>query len=353
MPHPISEPYDSGMLDTGDGHRVYWEVCGNPEGKPAVVLHGGPGSGATRWWRQFFDPGLYRVVLFDQRGCGRSLPNACDNVGALEHNTTAHLLADMEQLRKHLAIEQWLLFGASWGSTLGLAYAVEHPDRVSELVLWAVVTTRASDVAWLTHTMGQIYPQEYDELLASVPAPHRDGNIAAALNELMRSNDSDVCDAAASAWCKWEDRLGTLSGPVQPSARWLNPRLRLGFARLVTHYFGNHAFLEEDAITGRLERLRCVPAYFLRGRLDIASPLRSAYDVAKQLPLATLEIVEADAHGAGDDTLDRLVKVLDRFAAADQTKTTLTVESLDSPEKRCPVRLTGQLHRTMNGRLQE
>lgn len=324
MLHPISEPYDTGMLDTGDGHRIYWEVCGNPHGKPAVVLHGGPGSGATPWWRQFFDPARYSVVLFDQRGCGRSLPNACDDMRALENNTTAHLLADLEQLREHLHIEQWLLFGASWGSTLGLAYAVEHPDRVSELVLWAVVTTSASDVAWLTHTMGQVYPQEYDELLAAVPAPHRNRNIAAALNELMRSNDPDVCDAAASAWCKWEDRLATLSGPVQPSARSLNPRLRLGFARLVTHYFGNHAFLEENAIIGGLERLRDLPTYFLRGRLDIASPLRSAYEVANRLPLATLEVVEADAHGAGDDTLDRLVKVLDKFAAAVQTTTTLT-----------------------------
>lgn len=327
MPHPIPEPYDSGMLDTGDGHQIYWEVCGNPQGKPAVVLHGGPGSGAAPWWRQFFNPERYRVVLFDQRGCGRSLPNACDDLAGLENNTTAHLLDDIEQLREHLAIDQWLLFGASWGSTLGLAYAVEHPERVSELVLWAVVTTKASDVAWLTHTMGQIYPQEYDELLAAVPVSHRDGNITAALNELLRSSDPEVCDAAAHAWCKWEDRLATLSGPVQPSARFQDPRLRLGFARLVTHYFGNQAFLDEDAITGRLDRLNNIPAYFLRGRLDIASPLRSAYEVASKLPLATLEVVEADAHGGGDDTLDRLVEVLDKFANPGQSPKPLRLGS--------------------------
>ncbi|WP_267278106.1 prolyl aminopeptidase [Arthrobacter sp. CDRTa11] len=316
MPYPIPDPYDSGMLDTGDGHRIYWEVCGNPDGKPAIVLHGGPGSGAAPWWRQYFDPERYRVVLFDQRGCGRSLPNACDDLAGLENNTTADLLRDMEQLREHLGIDQWLLFGASWGSTLGLAYAVEHPNRVSELVLWAVVTTRASDVAWLTHTMGQIYPQEYDELLAAVPAAQRDGNIAAALHELLRSSDPDVSGAAALAWCKWEDRLSTLSGPLQPSARFQDPRQRLGFARLVTHYFGNHAFLDDDAITGRLDRLNNIPAYFLRGRLDIASPLRSAYEVAGRLPLATLEVVEADAHGGGDNTQARLVEVLDNFAGS-------------------------------------
>jgi proline iminopeptidase len=309
-----SEPYDHGMLEVGDGHRVYWEVCGSPEGKPAVVVHGGPGSGATPWWRQFFDPARYRFVLFDQRGCGRSMPNAADDLAALEHNTTADLVADMERLRRHLSIERWLLFGASWGSTLGLAYAVEHPERVSELVLWAVVTTRAADVAWLTHTMGQVYPEEFDRLLAAVPQEQRGGNVPAALHQLLRSADPEVCDAAARAWCAWEDRIATLSGPVQQSPRSLDPRLRLGFARLVTHYFGNHAFLADDAIVGRLERLRDIPAYLLRGRLDIASPLRAAYEIAGQLPLATWHVVESEAHGAGDDTTARLIAALDRFA---------------------------------------
>jgi proline iminopeptidase len=311
----LPAPYEHGQLDVGDGHRVYWEVCGNPDGKPAVVLHGGPGSGATPWWRQFFDPDAYRVVLFDQRGCGRSSPLASDDLAALEHNTTADLVHDMELLRELLGIERWLLFGASWGSSLGLAYAVEHPDRVSELVLWAVVTTRASDIAWLTHTMGQVYPAEFDALLSFVPPAERDSNIPAAIHRLLRSPDPEVCDAAARAWCDWEDRLVTLSGPVEPSDRTLDPVRRLGFARLVTHYFASCAFLEDDAIVGNLDRLRDIPAYLLRGRLDIASPLRSAYDVAQALPLATLDIVEADAHGAGDDTLVRLRAALDRFAS--------------------------------------
>lgn len=316
MTYADSDPYDSGMLDTGDGHRIYWEACGNPAGKPAVLLHGGPGSGATPWWRQFFDPARYRFVLYDQRGCGRSVPNACDDLAALENNTTSQLVADLELIRRHLGIDRWLLFGASWGSTLGLAYAVEHPDRVSELVLWAVVTTRASDVNWLTHTMGQIYPEEFEELLAVVPSGDRAGNIPAALNVMLRSDDPEVRDSASRAWCAWEDRIATLSGPVQTSPRSADPRRRLGFARLVTHYFGNHAFLDDDAIIGRLDRLQQIPAYFLRGRLDIASPLKSAYDVAQRLPHATLDIVEADAHGAGDDTTARLVKVLDQFATA-------------------------------------
>jgi proline iminopeptidase len=314
MAYPVTEPYDSGVLATGDGHEVYWEVCGNPAGKPAVVLHGGPGSGATPWWRQFFDPERYRVVLLDQRGGGRSRPHAGDDVRALEHNTTAHLIADLEALRSQLGFERWLVLGASWGSTLGLAYAVAHPEAVSELVLWAVVLTRASDVDWATRGMGEVYPAEFDALLAALPADDRDGNVPLALNRLLCSPDPEVADAAARAWCAWEDRVGTLSGPVVPSRRFEDPRFRLGFARLVTHYWGNHAFLDDDAITGHLDRIGHLPAYLLRGRLDIASPLRAAYDVARALPNATLDIVEADAHGAGVDTFDRLLAVLDRFA---------------------------------------
>jgi proline iminopeptidase len=312
--YPLTEPYDSGLLDTGDGHHVYWEVCGNPDGKPAVVLHGGPGSGATPWWRRFFDPARYRVVLLDQRGCGRSEPNACDDRRALEDNTTAHLVADLERLRTQLGIDRWLVFGASWGSTLGLAYAVEHPERVSELVLWAVVTTRARDVHWLTHVMGEVYPEEFDRLRSVLDPGEWDGNIPAAINALLLSDDPEVCDRAAIAWCAWEDRLATLSGAVQQHPRSADPRLRLGFARLVTHYFGHQAFLDDDAILGRLDRLQGVPTYLLRGRLDIASPLRSAYDVARRIPGATLDVVEADAHGAGDDTIARLVAVLDAYA---------------------------------------
>ncbi len=313
MSYPIVEPFDSGLMDTRDGHRIHWEVCGNPQGKPAVVLHGGPGSGATPWWRQFFDPALYRVVLLDQRGCGRSLPHAGDDRAALRHNTTPHLIADLEQLREQLGIERWLLFGGSWGSTLGLAYAVQHPSRVTEMVFWAVVTTRARDVHWLTHTMGDLYPQEFDQLLAAVPEDERGGNISAAFHRALMSDDPATCDRAAAAWCAWEDRLATLSGEVRPNPRFEDPRMRLGFARLVTHYFANVAFLPDDAITGRLDRLAGIPTYLLRGRLDIASPLRSAYEIAHGIPGARLDIVESDAHGAGDDTIQRLVSVLDSF----------------------------------------
>lgn len=315
MSYLTGEPYESGLMPTGDGHRVYWEVCGNPDGKPAVVLHGGPGSGATPWWRQFFDPLRYRVVLFDQRGCGRSLPSAATDLAALENNTTSHLISDMEALRELLGIKNWLLFGASWGSTLGLSYAVAHPDRVSELVLWAVVTTRAKDVHWLTHVLGDIYPSEFDQLLAVISETERDGNIARAIHTMLRSPEPAVRDTAAMAWCLWEDRLSTLHGPVIPRRVAQEPLARLGFSRLVTHYFGNAAFQSDDAITNRLDRIAHIPAYFLRGRLDIASPLRSAYEIANKLPNASFDVLEADAHGAGDDTFKRLVEILDGLVA--------------------------------------
>ncbi len=311
---PPAEPFERGLLKASGGHDVFWQQCGNPHGKPLLVVHGGPGSGAAAWWTTFPDPERYRIIMVDQRGCGRSKPHAGDTRAALVNNTTADLIGDFEALREQLGIEQWLLFGGSWGSTLSLAYAVELPERVSELVLWAVVTTRQRDIEWLSQTMGDIYPVEYDALLAALPGETRDGNVPLAFNRLLLNDDPSVCDSAARAWCAWEDRLATLSGPVQPSPRFQDPRFRLGFARLVTHYFGNYAFLPDDGITGRLDRITHIPAVLLRGRLDIASPLRAAYEVADRLPKATLHIVEGEAHGGSDETDRLLVDALAAFA---------------------------------------
>ena len=195
---------------------------------------------------------------------------------------------------------------------------MEHPEHVSELVLWALVTSRARDIHWLTHVMGDVYPEEFDRLLNIVPVTERSGNVAAAIHRLLRSGDPEVRDEAALAWCSWEDRLATLSGPVTAWRTAQDPLAWLGFSRIVTHYFSNNAFQADDAITSRLDRIAHVPAYFLRGRLDIASPLRSAYEIAQKLPNSILDIVEADAHGAGDDTIQRLVDTLDRLGSRQQ-----------------------------------
>jgi proline iminopeptidase len=314
--HPAHEPFETGTLVTGDGHEVHWEQSGRRDGTPLLVVHGGPGSGASPWWTTFCDPERYRVVLVDQRGAGRSRPHAGDTREALQHNTTADLIADFERLRAQLDIDAWVLFGGSWGSTLSLAYAVQHPEQVRALVLWAVGTTRRHEVEWLTRTMGEVYPAEFDELLASLPSDADPANVPLAVNRLLLDDDPLVADAAARAWCAWEDRLATLSGPVRPSPRYAEARFRLGFARLVTHYFGHHAFLPDDAITGHLDRIVDIPAVLVRGRLDIASPLRVAHELARSLPLAELHVIEDDLHGPGSEGERILLEALDRFAGS-------------------------------------
>src|SRR5689334_12150978 len=196
---------DHGMLDVGDGHQVYWDVCGHPDGKPAVVVHGGPGSGAGAFWRDFFDLSTYKVVLFDQRNCGRSTPDAGDDEVDLSTNTTAHLIADMEQLRHRLGIEQWLVLGASWGATLGLAYAEQHPSAVSEIVLFSVTNTTAREVEWITREMGRVFPDQWRRFRDGVPEGERDGNLALAYSRLLHDPDPAVRDRAARNWCDWED----------------------------------------------------------------------------------------------------------------------------------------------------
>jgi proline iminopeptidase len=310
----VGEPFESGVLEVGGGHRVYWERVGNPRGKPAVVLHGGPGSGAQPWWRTYFDPDRYSVTLFDQRGCGRSRPLAADPDIDLGTITTQHLIGDIEALRELHGADRWLVFGGSWGSTLGLAYAVEHPARVSELVLWGVTTTTQHEVDWMTWSMGEIYPEAFAELLSLVPDLKRGDNLPAAYEHLLMSPDADLRDRAAGSWCAWEERLATLSGPSKPSARYADPSFRLGFARLVTHFFGHHAFLPPDGISGRIGNITDIPAVFVRGRLDIGSPLGVVWRLAQQLPQATLHVVEAEDHGGADTTDQLLVQATDHFA---------------------------------------
>jgi proline iminopeptidase len=316
MPYPVTEPFDSGVLDAGDGHQIYWERVGVPGGKPAVVLHGGPGSGAPPWWRTYFDPGRYSVTLFDQRGCGRSRPLASEPGIDLSAITTQHLIDDIETLRELHGVDRWLVFGGSWGSTLGLAYAVEHPSRVSELVLWAVTTTTRHEVDWMTWGMGEIYPEAFAELLALVPDLERGGNVPAAYNRLLMGPDLPLQDHAARSWCAWEERLATLYGPPKPSQRFADAAFRLGFARLVTHFFGHHGFLPPDGISARCDRISGIPAVFVRGRLDIASPLGVIWRLVQRLPLATLHVVEDEDHGGAEATTELLLQATNRFAGA-------------------------------------
>jgi proline iminopeptidase len=315
FPYPISEPYDQGLLDVGDGNRLHWEVSGNPAGKPAVVVHGGPGSGSSPGSRKSFDPERYRLVLFDQRGCGRSTPHVADPATSMAHNTTAHLVADMEKLRQHLGIERWLLFGGSWGSTLILAYAQQHPERVSEIVLAGVTTTRRSETAWLYGGVGRFFPEAYDRFLGGLPEAER-GDPVAAYARLASSADLAVRDRAVADWCEWEDAvLGLEPAPPQRKVYQDRPeRGRISLVRIASHYFAHGAWLEEGALLRNAHRLAGIPGVLVQGRHDLAGPPDTAWELARAWPGAELRIFDDSGHTGGGGFGAALGEALERFA---------------------------------------
>jgi len=292
---------------------MYWETCGNPDGKPAVVLHGGPGSGCPPGSRRFFDPDAYRVVLFDQRGCGRSTPHASDPTVALTTNTTHHLLADIERLRRHLGVERWLVFGASWGTTLGLAYAERHPDRVTEAVLFSIVTTTRREVEWVARDMGRIFPEEWARFRDAVPAAERDGSLVDAYSRLLADPDPTVRDAAAAAWCAWEDVHVSLQPGYEPHPRYRDPTFRMVFARLVTHYWRHAAWIEDGALLRDAGRLAGIPAVLVHGRLDVSGPADIAWQLHQRWTGSELTILDGAGHGGGGMT-ELVLAATERFA---------------------------------------
>jgi proline iminopeptidase len=313
--YPDIEPYDHGMLDVGDGNRVYWEVCGNPDGKPAVVFHGGPGSGCTPGWRRYFNPDAYRFVLFDQRGCGRSTPHASEPTTDLTTNTTEHLIADIELLRRHLGIERWLIYGGSWGSTLALAYAQRYPERVTEIVLFGIATSTHREVEWLTRHVGRLHPQAWARFRDGVPPEERDGNLAAAYARLLNHPDAAVREKAAIDWCAWEDEHVRVRSYHGHNERYDDPVFRMAFARLVTHYFSNAAFLEDGILLREAGSLAGIPGVLVHGRLDLSSPLESAWRVAQAWPGSELIVVDDAGHGPADAAIAQAVlTAIDRFA---------------------------------------
>lgn len=317
--YPEIEPYDHGMLDVGDGNRVYWETSGNPHGKPAVVLHGGPGSGTSPGLRRYFDPAAYRIVLLDQRGAGRSTPPASDPATDMSVNTTAHLMADLERLRAHLGIGRWLVWGVSWGSVLGLRYAQTHPEVVSELVLTGVATGSGREVDLLTRGLGKIFPEAHERFLAALPADERDGDPAAAYNRLLESSDPEVRERAARAWTDWE--TATIPAPPGSVARFRDPDFRRGFARTVTHYWGNDHFLGEGNDEGVVLRdahlLKGVPGTLVQGSLDFGNLLGTVWRLHHAWPGSELVIVDEAGHDAGAAGDDALVAATDRYARAE------------------------------------
>ncbi|MBE7730808.1 prolyl aminopeptidase [Komagataeibacter sp. FXV3] len=291
FPYPPIAPYDHGWLDTGEGHRIYWELCGNPDGIPVVFLHGGPGGGCSAFQRQMFDPDRYRILLFDQRGCGRSTPHA-----ALVNNTTWHLVADIERLRVMTGAQEWMVFGGSWGSTLALAYAQAHPDHVSALVLRGIFTLRRAELLWYYQDGASwLFPDLWEQFVAPIPPDERN-DLMAAYHRQLTGPDPDVQMNAAIAWSMWEGRTITLLPASDTIIQHADPRYALAFSRIENHYFINAGWLDEGQLIRDVGRIRDIPAIIVQGRYDVTTPMRTAWDLHRAWPEADFRIIDTAAH---------------------------------------------------------
>ena len=308
--YPSIEPYDSGHLDTGDGHRIYWERCGTRGAKPAVFLHGGPGAGCSPAHRRLFDPARYDVLLFDQRGCGRSTPHA-----ALEANTTWDLVADIERLRGIADVEKWLVFGGSWGSTLALAYAQTHPAHVSALVLRGVFTVRARELEWYYQAgASRIFPDKWERFLAPIPPAER-ADLISAYRRRLTGDDPLERIEAAKAWSLWEGETVTLL-PGEASQGFADDAFALAFARIENHFFAHAAWLDEGQLIRDAATLSGIPGVIVQGRYDMACPAETAWDLHRAWPTADFHLVEGAGHAFDEPgILDRLIQATDDFAA--------------------------------------
>ncbi|WP_266181084.1 prolyl aminopeptidase [Dyella humicola] len=308
--YPEIEPYDSGMLKVSDLHTLYYEQSGNPNGKPVVFLHGGPGGGTNPKCRRFFDPAVYRIVLFDQRGCGKSTPHA-----ELTDNTTWHLVNDIERVRTHLGIDRWQVFGGSWGSTLALAYAQTHPDRVTELVLRGIFMLRRWELEWFYQKgCDALYPDAWESFLHAIPEAER-GDLMSAYHRRLISTDPQVRVNAARAWSVWEGATSYLwqdTSYIESSAE---DEFALAFARIECHYFVHGGFFEhDDQLLRNVDRIRKIPAVIVQGRYDVVCPMRSAWDLHRAWPEADLRIVQDAGHSAFEPgNISGLIEATDRF----------------------------------------
>jgi proline iminopeptidase len=308
--YPEIEPYRTGRLRVSDVHELYFEESGNPEGKPVVFLHGGPGGGTEPKQRRFFDPATYRIVLFDQRGCGLSTPFA-----SLEDNTTWHLVDDVERLRRELKIQRWQVFGGSWGSSLALAYAEKHPDRVTELVLRGIFLLRKREIDWFYQEgASALFPEAWEDYLAPIPEAER-GDLLSAYHRRLTGDDPEERQRAARAWSIWEGRTSYLFANRELVARASADAFSLAFSRIECHYFKHKGFLERDnLLLEEIDRIRHVPTVIVQGRYDVVCPAESAWALHRAFPEADLRIVPDAGHSAMEPgTVHELVSATDRF----------------------------------------
>ena len=308
--YPAIEPWRSGRLEVGDGHVLYWEQCGNPDGKPAVMLHGGPGAGCNPDHRRQFDPERFNVTLFDQRGCGRSTPHA-----SLEANTTWHLVEDMEKLRRQVGVESWMVYGGSWGSTLALAYAQAYPERTTGLVLRGIFLFRQKELDWLYQFgASEVYPDKWGEFLAPIPEAER-GDMVTAYQKRLTADDPAVQLQAAKAWSKWEAETVTLLPDPHVIEEHTSDDFAIAIARIENHYMAHKGWLEEGQLLADAHRLKNIPGVIVQGRYDMCTPPVSAWDLKQAWPEVELQIVPDGGHLFTEPgVLDGLIRAADRFA---------------------------------------
>ncbi len=307
--YPEISAYHSEQLDVGDGHSLYLELSGNPNGEPILFIHGGPGGGCSPEHRRFFNPEHYKIILFDQRGCGRSTPH-----GALESNTTDHLIADIEQIRNQLGIERWALFGGSWGSTLGLAYAQSHPERVNALFLRGIFLCRPRDIQWFYQEgASYLFPDYWESFIAPIPSEKRDDMVSSYYKILTSDNELERM-AAAKAWSVWEGRCSTLDPNPSLVDHFGDPHVALAMARIEAHYFANNSFMSDNQLLNNCDRIKQIPTWIVHGRYDVVCPIEQAHLLAKQLPQAHFDIVRDAGHSAFEPGItDRLIHATDQY----------------------------------------
>lgn len=309
--YPPIEPYETGVLKVSSIHELYFEVSGNPHGKPAVVCHGGPGGGSTPSMRRYFDPSRYRIVVFDQRGCGKSTPHA-----ELRENTTWDLVEDLERLRRHLGIDKWLVFGGSWGSTLALSYAQTHPDRVTELVLRGIFTLRREELLWFYQDGANwFYPDAWEQFVKPIPDAER-GDMMAAYHRRLTGADEAARREAAKAWSMWEGGTVSLFPSEERIQSFGGESFAISFARIECHYFVNGGFFDaDDQLIRDVGRIRHIPGTIVQGRYDVVTPMKTAYDLHKAWPEAHFVVVQDAGHAASEPgIIDALVRATDRYA---------------------------------------
>lgn len=308
--YPEIEAYASGFLDTGDGHQVYWERSGTPGAKPAVFLHGGPGGGISPKHRQLFDPALYDVLLFDQRGCGRSTPNA-----SLDNNTTWHLVADIERLRAMMGVEKWLVFGGSWGSTLALAYAETHPSHVSELVVRGIYTLTKAELDWYYQFgVSEMFPDKWEKFIAPIPENERH-EMMAAYRRRLTGDDRETQVAAARAWSLWEGETITLLPEPETSDKFGEDDFALAFARIENHFFVHAGWMDEGQLLRDAAKLADIPGTIVHGRYDMPCPAKYAWQLHKAWPKAEFKLIEGAGHAYSEPgILDALMRATDFYA---------------------------------------